>query len=469
MRSFKTMLARVLAAASIGLASLCPACAAAAESPSEFGYTAPIAVREGQAFQAARLPALTYRHAARPDLGDLRVFNGAGEAVPHALRLPEPVRDAEQRRKLPMFPLITDVGSPLDAQDIRIEVRADGGVVRVRSAHRATGTKPNAWILDASTLGAPVKALDFTLAEDPSSIASRVSVEASDDLSAWHAVVSEAPIVRMRFGGERLAQLRVDAGATRSRYLRVVRTSGDALPIVRIDALLDGGAPRHAHDSISVDPVRVDSAAHAWEYDLESPLAVERATLDLAEDNTVLAVEIEARTGDSAPWIPVGRGVVYRLQQNGASIVNTPLMVSGGPLRHVRVRLGSAAAAMPSKAPRLRVEWRPAEIVFAARGAGPFVLAYGKSGADSTAIPLSTLVPGHGTPDAIVPATATIGAESLASGDAARRERTDYRKLGLWGLLIAGVVVFGAMALKLMKESTQGGEDKAPASPGEHH
>ena len=68
MRSFKTMLARVLAAASIGLASLCPACAAAAESPSEFGYTAPIAVREGQAFQAARLPALTYRHAARPDL-----------------------------------------------------------------------------------------------------------------------------------------------------------------------------------------------------------------------------------------------------------------------------------------------------------------------------------------------------------------------------------------------------------------
>lgn len=467
MTSPTTHLARTLAALAIAVGLAGPASAAAAESPADFGYIAPIAVREGQALHAARLPAATYRHAARPDLGDLRVFNGAGEAVPHALRLPEPAKEAEQHRKLPMFPLVTDPGSPLAAQDIRIEVRTDGSVVQVNAARRAADAKPSAWILDASAVGGPVKALDFTLADDPSSIAARVSVEASDDLSAWRAVASDAPIVRMQFGGERLARLRADLGTTRSRYFRIAQTTGDALPLVRVDALLDGGAPQHPHDSLTVDPVRIDSSAHAWEYDLESPLAVERATLDLPEDNTVLAVEIEARTGESAPWSPIGRGVVYRLLQDGASFVNPPLPLGGGPVRYLRVRLVSAGATMPSKAPRLRVEWRPAELVFAARSAGPFVLAYGKSGIASTAVPLVTLVPGHGSPGAIIPATATIGAESLAVGDAARREQTDYRKLGLWGLLGAGVLVFGAMAVKLMKESTRESPDKATPSPGE--
>ena len=79
--------------------------AGAQERLEDFGYAVPIEFAPGDALYVLRLPEAVYRHAVRVDLGDLRVFNGAGEPVPYALRQPAPLLGkADTGVRLPQFP-----------------------------------------------------------------------------------------------------------------------------------------------------------------------------------------------------------------------------------------------------------------------------------------------------------------------------------------------------------------------------
>ena len=63
--------------------------ASATERMEQFGYAVPITLAPGDALYALRLPASVYRHTARANLADLRVYNAAGEAVAHAVQRPK--------------------------------------------------------------------------------------------------------------------------------------------------------------------------------------------------------------------------------------------------------------------------------------------------------------------------------------------------------------------------------------------
>jgi hypothetical protein len=57
-----------------------------AERPEDFAYGMPIHADAQDALYELEIPAAVYRGVTRTDLGDVRVFNGHGEVVPHALR-----------------------------------------------------------------------------------------------------------------------------------------------------------------------------------------------------------------------------------------------------------------------------------------------------------------------------------------------------------------------------------------------
>jgi hypothetical protein len=63
-------------------------------------------LEDGAAFYSVTLSAPVYEASRRGDLGDLRVFNGAGEAVPYSLDAPrEPARIPPALRQVRWFPL----------------------------------------------------------------------------------------------------------------------------------------------------------------------------------------------------------------------------------------------------------------------------------------------------------------------------------------------------------------------------
>src|SRR5881396_3568276 len=145
------------------LSGLWTAGAVCAEVPSGFAYGIAIRADGGEALYRLELPRAVYRGALRRDLGDLRVFNGAAEVVPHAFR---PRANVEtQKRKpvaLPFFPLYGEDARQLDRLSLRVERRPSGTIIKLdeRSGKRPS-KKLLAYLVDATALRDPVRALEL--------------------------------------------------------------------------------------------------------------------------------------------------------------------------------------------------------------------------------------------------------------------------------------------------------------------
>ena len=102
----------------------------------------------------------------------------------------------------------------------------------------------------------------------------------------------------------------------------------------------------------------------------------------------------------------------------------------------------------------MRAGWVPREIVFAARGTGPFLIAYGNVAAASSALPITTLVPGYssGAEPLAAIAVAHMGAAAPLGDIEQAKPRREYRRATLWAVLLLGVVVLAWMAWQLSRQ-----------------
>jgi hypothetical protein len=119
--------------------------------------------------------------------------------------------------------------------------------------------------------------------------------------------------------------------------------------------------------------------------------------------------------------------------------------------------------------PVLAAGWVPHRLVFAARGEGPFQLAYGSRDAKPAAYAIATLVPGYKDDasldlkpahagersQAVAIGGARTGTPQALGGAAATRERIDWKRWTLWGSLVAAVVLLGLMALRLGRQMSR--------------
>jgi hypothetical protein len=131
-------------------------------APGDFAYGRAVETQRGDALQTLLLDLPIYRGSVGPELVDLRVFNGAGEVVPHAIRaLADPSEQEGALVSVPLFRVPGDsalarnpIGSVRE-RDVDIEVAADGAIVRVaadRPGADTTARLPSAYLIDVSQL-----------------------------------------------------------------------------------------------------------------------------------------------------------------------------------------------------------------------------------------------------------------------------------------------------------------------------
>ena len=133
------------------------------------------------------------------------------------------------------------------------------------------------------------------------------------------------------------------------------------------------------------------------------------------------------------------------------------------------VRVDQRGGGIGSGLPQIQAGWLPHRLVFSARGAPPFLLAYGNGGAKPAAFAIETLVPGY-REDAVQPVKAakTSAAQKVNVRHAAAfpqnelggaerlRAAIDWKRWSLWGALVVGVLILGAMAWRLMRQLAAG-------------
>jgi hypothetical protein len=179
---------------------------------------------------------------------------------------------------------------------------------------------------------------------------------------------------------------------------------------------------------------------------------VDRLKLQLPQNNAIAPMQVFSRNNTSDAWKRVTRTVAYRLHQDGQDISNPEIVVAPSMRRYWMFRVDQQGGGIGEGAILVRAGWIGREIVFAARGDGPFMLAYGNGKAQANALAIKTLVPGWGSDTAPQISLAISGPVQTLAGAAAARQRIDMKKAGLWAALLVGVAFLGFMAWRLSKQ-----------------
>ncbi|AVY65833.1 DUF3999 domain-containing protein [Xanthomonas translucens] len=443
------------------LLALLPLAGFAASQRDDYAQQWPLTLQDPAAgAYRVQLDDAVYRSAHLASLGDVEVFNAAGDPLPAALFAAEHAETTPRRQPLPWFPLPAVAGGGADDLELIAERDTDGSVRRIRTriASSATASAEAGWLIDASALREPLRALSLQWAADAQPRQARYRVEASDDLRDWELLVPEATLVDLANQGKRLQQLRI--GIDRQvRYLRLLPLSPPPLPtLTGVEAELAPAPAAADWHWQQLDALHADPAQHS--FDFAAPGRYPVAQLDIAlPGNSAIEWRVQSRDSAEAPWQDrAGPWVAYQV---GAGASRSPPQALARPVRDRYWRL--LATQDPGRQrPALRLGYQPETLIFLAQGGPPYALAAGSARTQRAAAPLAATLQALRAQRGPqwTPATATLGAAVPLAGAAALQAPAtprDWKTWLLWALLVGGALLVVGFAFSLLRK---------PAAPG---
>lgn len=413
-----------------------------------------------------RLPLEVHRAATHPGLGDLRVFNAAGDVVPHGL-LPAPLDTPQASPRLvpvAAFPFAELAARRPGELDVRVHQEADRTSVTVRGG--GSGVLQGSWVVDTGSLESAPRALLLRWPERSAPLTRSVQIEGSHDLSRWYRLERAVTIADVSWAGERLLANRLELPAARYRWYRIEAVDGGGpLPPLEVEAELPAsGETDTPREWLAVAMQPLDEPPGALTFESPPALPVDRVRITPAERNSYLRLRVQARTGDDAEWRTVGRGSAYRLEFDNGALSGLPLAVRAPAAHAWRLvpeeadadARGSGFGRLP---PEVAVGWTPRSLVFLARGEGPFVLAFGSRRVEPLLNDGRRLL--GDSVDIVSLPQAGIGA-ALPGADPARALaatlEVPWRQIMLWAVLVAGAGLLGLLAWRALRQSGQQSE-----------
>ncbi|WP_065925852.1 DUF3999 domain-containing protein [Pseudomonas sp. 8 R 14] len=427
----------------------------AQETPADFSRQVPLSVSGNGPWYRLELPLAVQLNARQADLSDVRVFNAAGEPQAYALS-----RQASQRTESRE---VTDVKwFPLYAADTQatlpgvvMKTTAEGTLVEIKPS---TAPKPGkqvlrGWVLDASKIKAPLQQLSLDWSREQEGF-QRFSIEASDDLQHWQSW-GDGQVARLSFADERVEQHDVSLPGQSARYLRLV-WKGQAAPLLtsaRLASATSSSLPLPLVWSQPLSGTRLKAGEYSWK--LPAGLSVERLRIELKQPNTLAPVTLAGRRDSNQAWQPLSNGLLYRLTQNGQDVVQDELQLPGQTVAELKLQVDERGGGLGVEAPALHFAVRATQLVFLARSEPPFTLALGNASVKAANLPLSTLIPDYTAERLNTLGQAKVaGAVAVTSPavPAAVDSGPNWKKLGLWAVLLLGVAALGGMAYSLLRK-----------------
>jgi Protein of unknown function (DUF3999) len=480
----------------MALAALVSAPAFAADpalAPTDFAWGRTVEMQRAGALQTLLLDLPVYRGSIGPELADLRVWNAAGEGVPHAIRaLVDPSEQEGALVSVPLFRVpeesalaraaasarasgavpATVVVHAAQAGDVAIEIASDGAIRRV-GPDAATGGEarpPSAYLVDLSQLERPVVGLELALAATPAECVAPLRVDASDDLQALDPVNLRAVIVRLDQAGQHIERSGIPLSGVKRRYLllsaagplpvEVTAVRARLAPVVeppprqreRIEGQVSRSEPKASEDH----PV---GGRTEFVFDLGGAIPVDRVQVDLPAANTVIEADLFSASEASGPWLHHYSGVLYQLDHPDGALRNEEIVVPPIRRRYFKLAVAEKGGGLGGGTPALEVAWMPEQLLFVARGAGPFSIGYGRAQAEGSRFDAAELIRSALPPDAdprreIPRETARLGLQRAVGNPSVlepRAEPIPPRTIALWGVLVGSVLVVLALSMRLLR------------------
>ena len=469
----------------------------------------PIVLQGNGPFHRLELPLAIYGLAAFDDLRDLRVRNGAGQAVPFGWLdgEPEPAQSLPTSLRAPLFALPpAPVGASTASGDdlLSLKLRPDGSIALARAGKgspSAAGSQTAAeWVIDASQVKGALVQIRFELKPGAMGLFP-YTLERSDDLRRWRSLGGDDALLRLRHGEQTIERLAVEVDQVHARFLRL-RWQEPALAPQLAAVWLDSiQQPERAVAAIAWSAEVRPSACGVDHCDYLTPqgLPLQSLRVTLDQPNTLAPVRIfsvlapqlvgdEQRSrprsalyllrhgGQNSPRI-VQRAetpgetllvntTVYRLNQLAGEARSAAIPMDGGVHGKLRLRTVGPIAALGAS-PLLSFGARPRALVFLAQGRPPFTLTWNASAQGGTdrpgPLPLAQLMPGYQRGHvpamdgasvvlALARAVAPPAAAAVANKPVPNAELSlSSRKVWLWAALGVGLLLLAGMAWSLLR------------------
>ena len=430
----------------------------AEERQQDYRQQLPLVLEGAGPWYRVELPMAVHYAAQHADLRDLRIFNAQGQAQAYALLAGQrESRDEEQEHGVRWFPLYSD-GQQSGVPRLRVQRSTDGTLIELSGDEPAAAQRQlRGWLLDASAIDAPLVRLNLSWSGGEEGF-QRFSIEASDDLQHWRAW-GEGQVARLSFGEDRIDQRQVELPAQSARYLRLLWHSPQQAPeldVVTLRSRRQSSSPAPLVWSQPMPAQALGDGSYEWQ--LPQALPLERLRISLDEPNTLAPVWFEARSREQDPWRALTSGVLYRLPQDGREVRLDELALPGSPVRQLRLKVDARGGGLGQQPPTAAFAVRATQLVFLARGEPPYRLAVGRGDATSSALPISTLIPDYSTERlaALARAEVDVSAAQTVVETAPAAAGTDWKRWGLWAVLLLGVVLLAAMAASLLRRPEKG-------------
>ncbi|MFW5637502.1 MAG: DUF3999 family protein, partial [Thermodesulfobacteriota bacterium] len=341
--------------------------------------------------------------------------------------------------------------------------------LRTRPKNRGEADIPGAYLVDAGELAEPPNALrlDWTQAGD--SLVARVSVSAGRDLNEWVTLVPSTTLVRLRYGEHRLSRQTIQLPRPQARYLRI--SWPEAARSARITAVEARGlskSGRSARRYVQISGHSAEGEKPAFEFDAGGRFPADEVTVLLTEPNSLIQGALFSRPREEAEWRFRARGLFHHLVVEDTELVGDPVSISMVSDRYWRLEIESEDAGLGGSPPVLELGYIPHELLFLARGAGPFTLAFGSYQAEPAAAPANPLLQMVNRKDrgGLIRRASTGEMIPLAGADGLipPPPPIPWKRYLLWAVLILGVAAVGWMAWGVYRQMQSSSNEDSEAS-----
>lgn len=407
------------------------------------------------------LPDAVYRSVIRADLGDMRVFNSAGQVVPHALTLPaEELEPVPAPVAVPFFPLYTRGGEETPGQMLRIITDEKGAIVNATSTAVPTDEtgRVTAYLLDTSKIEHTPHRLKLIWERpEETGFTASVAVASSDDLSHWSTLVKEITLADLKSGEAVLAHNEIELPIHRARYMRITWPETlREVTLTRVQVLFRAAGKPLPHRWLEVSGTPNQDDPRVFDFDTHGHWPADMAQMDFASSNIMVNATLMSRSTRDASWRTRHSGIFYTLEHEGKALKNEPVGFGTTSDRFWRFRLEDKERLLSGSPPTLVLGWMPHLLTFLAQGEPPYTVAFGSATVGMATRPIDTLLSSIDESQEkglIAPANASavivLGGEGKLKPPAAP---FPWGTFVLWSVLLAGVVMLAWMVHGLFRQ-----------------
>jgi len=408
------------------------------------------------------IPRTLYEKMQRRDYGDLRVFSADGQIVPHQFSQSSSRVDSKQETPLVFYPFSKEQAANPSNIQVIINQKAGEQSLQINQHLANESTKINEYqyiLINKSEnqtkkrKGSPELCklqLDWEQ-NKPSSIIS-FKLESSDQLQNWRTLSRKLTVSKLNYSGSQLLHNQVQFSCTSQKYLRLTwLQTNQQTHLVQIKGLYTKKGEQQIQWQSFGKP-RYSAEEKGWLFESNIIASISKLEFVAPQDGLLYKGILYSRNNEKEAWRYRKEISQYRLNMGDTILQSNPVSISPNNDRFWKLIMQTEAQFTESQLPEIRAGWMPKKLHFLAQGNGPFTLAFGNYTIKSEQRnSLSDLIESIKRSGASIDRV-SVG-EILSNNKSFKvEEKTPWKLILLWLVLILGTALMGFMAYRLFQQ-----------------